>query len=248
MGKTDKALERAEKEYQESLLGDFPISQKRFVTALPRLASNQATLAWYDDLKTNLLTRRKDKRIKTILFTSTSQGEGTSTTAINFASSLVEDTEIRVLLVDANLRTPCLHEVFGVDHIQGLSELITKAGDLASKMKKIGATNLFVMPCGGRHSNPVTLFETSQFDRFLEDVRAWFDFVILDAPPTTSFSEARVISRKVDGVVLVLGSGTTRRQVALNAKKELEEAGGKVLGVVLNRRKFHIPKWVYERL
>jgi protein-tyrosine kinase len=248
MGKTDKALERAEKEYHENLLEPFPISDKRIITALPRLASNQATLAWYDDLKTNLLTRRKDKRLKTILFTSTSAGDGTTTTAINFASSLVEDTEVRVLLVDANLRTPCLHEVFGVDHTRGLSDLITKAGDLASKMKKIGATNLFVMPCGGRHSNPVTLFETPQFDRFLEDVRAWFDFVILDAPPATNFSEAKAICNKVDGVVLVLGAGTTRRQVALKAKREIEEAGGKILGVVLNRRKFHIPKWVYERL
>jgi protein-tyrosine kinase len=248
MGKTDRALERAEKEYQQSLLGAFPISQKRIMTVLPRRASNQATLAWYEDLKTNLLTKRMDKPIKTILFTSTSQGDGTSTTAINFASSLVEDTELRVLLVDANLRTPCLHEVFGVDHTSGLSDLLTKAGNMASRMKKIGATNLYVIPCGGRHSNPVTLFETTRFDRFLEDALGWFDFVILDAPPATNFSEARVICKKVDGVVLVLGSGTTRRQVALKAKRELEEAGGKVLGVVLNRRKFHIPKWVYERL
>jgi capsular exopolysaccharide synthesis family protein len=248
MGRTHEALERAEKEYQESLIGAFPISQKHIVTVLPRRASNQATLACYEDLKTNLLTRRLDKPIKTILFTGTSQGDGASTTAINFAASLVKDTELRVLLVDANLRTPCLHEVFGVDHTHGLSDLLTKAGDMASRMKKIGATNLYVMPCGGKHSNPVSLFESSEFDQFLHETHAWFDFVILDAPPATSFSEARVICRKMDGVVLVLGSGTTRRQVALKAKKEIEEAGGKVLGVVLNRRKFHIPTWIYERL
>ncbi len=248
MGKTHEALERAEKEYQESLLGAFPISQKRIMRVLPRRAANHATLAWYEDLKTNLLTRRQDKPVKTLLFTSTSEGEGASTTAINFAASLVEDTELKVLLVDANLRTPCLHEVFGVDHSHGLSDLLLKVGDMTTRMKKIGATNLYVMPCGGKHSNPVTLFESSAFDRFLQEAHEWFDFVILDAPPATSFSEARVICGKVDGVVLVLGSGTTRRQVALKAKREIEEAGGKVLGVVLNRRKFHIPAWIYERL
>ena len=248
MGRTQEELKRAEKEYEESLIGAFPKSPKRIMTVLQRHASNHATLAWYENLKTNLLTRHLDKPIKTILFTSTAQGDGTSTTVVNFATSLVKDTELRVLLVDANLRTPCLHEAFGVDQTRGLSDLLLKVGDMTSRMKKIGATNLYIMPCGGKHSNPVSLFESSPFDRFLQETHAWFDFVILDAPPAIGFSEAKVICKKVDGVVLVLGSGTTRRQVALKAKREIQEAGGKVLGVVLNRRKFHIPTWIYERL
>ena len=248
MGRTHKALERAEKDYQESLLGTFPISKRHIMTVLPKRATDEATLSRYEDLKTNLLTRRQDKPVKTILFTSTSQGDGTSTTAINFATSLVKDTDLKVLLVDANMRTPCLHEVFGVDHAHGLSDLLLKVGDMTSRMKKIGATNLYIMPCGGKHPNPVSLFESSPFDKFLQKTHAWFDFVILDAPPAIGFSEAKVICQKVDGVVLVIGSGTTRRQVALKAKREIQEAGGKVLGVVLNRRKFHIPTWIYERL
>ena len=248
MSKTYEALQRAEKDYQERLIGVSPISQKRITTVLPRRACNEATFSWYEDLKTNLLTRNLDKPIKTILFTSTSQGDGTSTTAINFATSLVKDTDLKVLLVDANMRTPCLHEVFGVDHSHGLSDLLLRVGDMTSRMTKIGATNLYIMPCGGKHSNPVSLFESSPFDRFLQETYAWFDFVILDAPPAIGFSEAKVICQKVDGVVLVIGSGTTRRQVALKAKREIQEAGGKVLGVVLNRRKFHIPTWIYEKL
>ena len=248
MGRTQEELKRAEREYEERLIEAFPISPKRIMTVLPRNASNHAALAWYENLKTNLLTKRLDKPIKTVLFTSTSQGDGTSTTAVNFATSLVKDTELKVLLIDANLRTPCLHEAFGVDQTRGLSDLLLKVGDMTSRMKKIGATNLYIMPCGGKHPNPVSLFESSPFDRFLQETYAWFDFVILDAPPAIGFSEAKVICQKVDGVVLVLGSGTTRRQVALKAKREIQEAGGKVLGVVLNRRKFHIPMWIYEKL
>lgn len=248
MSKTFEALQRAEEEYQERLIGALPISQKGDRKVLPRRASSEAALSWYEGLKTNLLTRNPDKPVKAILFTSTSPGEGASTTAINFATSLVKDTDLKVLLVDANMRTPCLHEVFGVDHGHGLSDLLSKGCDMTSIMKKIGATNLYIMPCGGNHSNPVSLFESTVFDRFLQETRARFDFLILDSPPAIGFSEARVICQKADGVVLVLGSGTTRRQVALKAKKVLEEAGGKVLGVVINRRKFYIPTWIYERL
>ena len=63
-----------------------------------------------------------------------------------------------------------------------------------------------------------------------------------------AFRKHRVLCTKVDGVVLVIEAGKTREQVAVRAKKELEEAGGKVLGVVLNKRKYHIPEWIYKRL
>lgn len=79
-------------------------------------------------------------------------------------------------------------------------------------------------------------------------MRTEFDYVVLDGPPLPSFSESKVICNKVDGVVIVIESGKTRKQVALRAKKYIEQAGGTVLGVVLNKRKYHIPKWIYRRL
>ncbi len=75
-----------------------------------------------------------------------------------------------------------------------------------------------------------------------------YDYVILDGPSVPGSSDVRVICNKVDGVVLVLEAGKTRKQVAVRAKQELEEAGGKLLGVVLNKRKFYIPEWIYKRL
>jgi Mrp family chromosome partitioning ATPase len=79
-------------------------------------------------------------------------------------------------------------------------------------------------------------------------MRDKFDYVILDAPPVPAFPECLVLCAKVDGVVLVVESGKTRRQVALRARKQVEEVGGKVLGVVLNKRKYYIPEWIYRRL
>jgi protein-tyrosine kinase len=249
MGKTHEALERAQKEYAGGLPDREPTLLKEAVQPPPpRRASNQAAMEWYQDLKTNLLSRYPDKSIKTILFAGTTHGDGSSTTAINFATTLAENCTKKVLLVDMNLRTPSLHEAYKIDHTFGLSDFLANNNGKKAEMKRVGPGNLYVLPCGGKNSGPVSLFESARFDRFLENMRKQFDYVILDAPPMPRFSESRVVCPKVDGVIIVLGSGKTRREVAIRAKKALEEAGGKVLGVVLNRRKFYIPNWIYKRL
>ena len=79
-------------------------------------------------------------------------------------------------------------------------------------------------------------------------MRRDFDYIILDGPPPTASAESRLIADKVDGVVLIVEAGKTRRQVAVRAKQELENSGANFLGVILNRRKYYIPQWIYRRL
>jgi len=247
MGRTYEALERAEKEYGDRT-PEISETPRGKAVRPPRRDSGDVATDCYEDLKTNLLGRHPGEEIKTILFSGTSHGDGCSTTAINFASILAQNCRVNVLLVEANLRTPSLHEVFHVGPEQGLSDLVTNGTQPASCIKKVGPENLYVVTCGTNHSGPVSLFESDRLGEFLKDMRERFDYIILDGPPVPSFSESRVICTKVDGVILVVHSGKTREQVALRAKKQLEEAGGKVLGVVLNRRKHYIPEWIYRRL
>jgi len=248
MARTHEALRRAEEEYRENFLGGLGEPVYKEVSPTPRRAVNRNDMEWYDDLKTNLLSRYPNGSIKKILFNGFFHGGGCTTTAVNFAIALARDLELRVLLVDVNLRTPKLHEVFKIDHTHGLSDLPTNSDTMTSLIKKIGQENLSVLTCGGNYSVPVGLFESAQFDQLLKTASEDFDYIILDAPPVPRFSECRVLCAKVDGVVLVLEAGKIRKQVALNAKRTLEEAGAKVLGVVLNRRKHYIPEWVYRRL
>jgi protein-tyrosine kinase len=250
MGKTYEALERAEKEYEAGSpkVSSQPKEQVRRPPSRPRRGSCNGAAECYEALKTNLLARYPNKSIKTILFSGTAHGAGSSTTAINFAAILAGNCQLKVLLVEANLRTPSLHEVFNLDPDHGLSDVLTNGTRLGSCIRKVGPENLYVVTRGGKQAGPVSLFESKRFDEFLKSVRDQFDYVILDGPPVPSFSEARVVCAKVDGVVMVVESGKTREQVAVRAKKELEEAGGKVLGVVLNRRKHYIPEWIYRRL
>jgi capsular exopolysaccharide synthesis family protein len=186
--------------------------------------------------------------IKTILFSGTTHGDGSSTTSINFATTLACNCRLEVLLIEANMRTPSLHKAFNVEPEHGLSDLLTNGTESAFCIKKVDPGNLSVVTAGSRLTDPVTLFESKRFFDFLKAEREKYDYVILDGPPIPSFSEARVLCTKVDGVVLVIEAGKTREQVAVRAKKELEEAGGKILGVVLNKRKYYIPEWIYKRL
>ncbi len=112
----------------------------------------------------------------------------------------------------------------------------------------VGPGNLYVIPCGGPHAEPLPVLQSNGFDLFLKRMRDSYDFVILDAPPIHGFAETRVLCPKVDGVILVIESGKTRRQVAFSAKKQLEKAGAKLLGVVVNKRKYYIPEFIYRRL
>lgn len=248
MGKTHEALERAEKEYHESLPKASREPGKAPGTETPQQAFYQVDTERYQALKVNLLARYSDTPIKTILFTATTHGDGASTIAINFATTLSKDCKLKVLLVDVNLRTPALHEVFHIDKQGGLSNLLSNNGKITGNIHKIGPGGFYVLPCGSNHSVPVSLFESPRFDRFLKIMRERFDYVILDAPPFSQFSDSRVICSKVDGVILVLKYGITRRQIAIRIKNELKDSGGKLLGVVMNKRKYYIPRWIYKRL
>jgi len=247
MGRTHEALERAEKEYERSLPLKADPAPKGNPRRPTRIVRSRNGGEHYQGLKVNLLARYPDKTVRTIVFCGTTHGDGATTTAVNFAATLAKDCQLKVLLVDVNLRTPGLHDVCGIDHAPGLSDYIGN-GNNPAPMTRVGRDNFYVIPCGTGHAVPVSLFESKRFDQFLREMREKFDYVILDAPPVPRFSESRVICPKVDGVILVLGGGKTRQQVALNAKEKLEQMGAKVLGFVINRRKFYIPNWIYKRL
>ena len=247
MGKIHKALERAEKESEKrrsKILGDsLPVAVEPSKTWLIKKVPNQ-----YDEMRAKMLSIYARDAIKTILFAATSHGGGCSTTAMGFAASRAENSRHKVILVDVNLRTPKLHEQFDIEKIHSLSDLAPASSEDESRIKHVGFGNLYVTTCFGYSSGLMSLFESSQFDEFLETIGKQFDYVVLDAPPMPGSLEARILSAKVDGVILVIEAGKTRRQIALKAIKEVEQAGGKLLGVVLNKREHHIPKWIYKRL
>lgn len=242
------ALKDSDKDFREHLPDTQRLSLSTFDVLVPPGISIRPELVWYENIKTRILTRYPGESIKSIMFTSTSHGGGSTTTAISFAKALAKYSQVKVLLIDGNLRTPNLQEIFGIKHDRGLSDLLVDVNSKAFKFIKIGQSYLCVLACGRNDHGPVSLFESRSFDRFLNEMRKRFDFIIFDTAPLATFPASRLLGEKVDGVILVIRSGKIRRQVAIRAKKDLEETGARLLGVVLNRRKYHIPDWLYKRL
>ena len=248
MIKTHEAIKKAQKEFQENLEKTTLDLQTAMVAKGAGPIPIQSQYNRYQQIKTKLTTQFSEESIKTIMFTSTAHGDGSSFTAVSFATTLARDCRLNVLLIDANLRCPRIHEIFNVEYRQGLSNQLTKDEGKIFILKKAGHGELYLMPCGEKNSEPMNLFESIRFEKTLQIMRKKFDYVILDTPPINSYSESIVIASKVDGVILVLESDKTRQQVALRAKEEMEKAGANVLGVILNKRKHYIPEWIYQRL
>jgi capsular exopolysaccharide synthesis family protein len=250
MGKIHEVLEKAERDYyRQSLAETIEKPAAPILTGSRKIKIQTSALEPYDNLKSSLLSRYPAGSVKSILFNGIFHGGGCTMTAVNFATALSGDPTKKVLLIDVNLRTPNLHDIYKDQGTAELADLVAEYGQVASRIQKVGSGNLYVVSCGGGSIfGPLGLFESSEFEAFLNEVYDIFDHLILDAPPVLMYSECKVLHRMVDGVVLVFECGKVRKQVALRAKKELEDAGARILGVVLNKRKYYIPKWLYKRL
>jgi capsular exopolysaccharide synthesis family protein len=246
MAKTHEALLKAEKENKMNYLQPVrkPDSALAPLSYIKDLA--QTSPEWCKELMTRLQTRFIDSKLKSLLFTGTAHGSGTSKTSADFASSLAITFQHKVLLIDANLRTPGIHKIFKNDNTTGLFDIFLNR---QPRIEKNISSNLYVVSCNKSITREIdSFFGSNRFDEFIDKISESFDFVILDGPPVTSCSESLAIGAKVDGVILILEAGKTRKSVAVKAKNEIEGAGGNFLGVVLSKRKYYIPQWVYKWL
>jgi capsular exopolysaccharide synthesis family protein len=205
----------------------------------------------YEGLRTALWLRDLNHALKVVVFVAPAPFSGVSTTASNYAAMIAQEVGVKVLLIDANLResarhTPDRPEADRHENGVTLAGLLTKTRCPVFPLP--GATNLYVLPSGADCGLPLGLFQSTAFDEFLQTVRERFQYIVVDAPPIQGHPETLMLSRKADGVVLVVESERTRKRTALWAKQQIEEAGGRLLGVVLNKRKRHIPDWLYKRV
>ena len=248
MGKTHEALMRADKEYQKKTIVAPATSQKALVPYRQQKDLVHPVPQWYEELKSKLLMQYPDESLKTILFTGTSGKVGASGAAHGYANCMANDFQGKVLLIEFDpQRSQPRHAAADQDSHAFSSILSRYAQFNAGSVLNLNG-NLFAISCSPETLLPNGRTLSSQLDEFLCAMRESFDYVIVDAPPITVFSETRMLCNKVDGIILVLEFGKTRKQVAQKVKQELEAAGGNFLGLIINKRKYYIPKWIYDRL
>jgi capsular exopolysaccharide synthesis family protein len=191
----------------------------------------------YKHLRTSILLSTAGRAPKSLLVTSSVPAEGKTTTVINTATVLAQ-TGAQVLIIDADMRRPRLHQVLDMSNDEGLSALLSSdmvEADVLLKIKKYQDTNIYLLSSGAIPPNPAELLGSSQMKQLLEIVGNNFNYVVIDSPPIASFTDGVLISALVDGVLLVVHGGKTSRQVVRRARQMLHEIGAKIIGVVLNK-------------
>lgn len=202
----------------------------------------------YERIIHRLLAYRSTPRQSVILVASAVSGEGASTIARNTAIALGRQRTARVLLVDANFRAPVQHAEFHAERANGLSDVIAGSVSLTSAVKHDVNSGLSLLTAGDPIDSPSRMLTQSVLQSLVMALTSLFDWVIVDGPPLTVYPEAVSLAAVSGGAVLVVRAERTRREVVEESKKLLGESGVDVIGAVLNRRKYHIPGFIYRRL
>lgn len=209
----------------------------------------------YRKIRTNIEFSTADKKIKSLVVTSSGPSEGKTTTAANLAI-VFANAGNRVALVDADLRRPNIALSFGIPNVNGLSNYLTEKNStsanflsetevknvymtqshaqVGSRLVATSVENLYLIPSGPTPPNPSELLNSNRMKELIEILTESFDLVIFDMPPVVMVADAQILSSYVDGTILVVRERVAKKQNLLEAKKLLEMVNAKVIGVVYN--------------
>lgn len=184
-------------------------------------------------LRSRLYKIASNQKLKSVLVTSSVAGEGKTFVAANLAQSIVQQPEMRVLMIDADLRSSRLHSLFGTKACPGLSDYLRGNADECAVIQKGMTENLFLIPGGNLVSNPSELLLSERMKHLLHALAPVFDWIIVDSPPALPVHDANILADLVDGVLFVIQAGSTDAEIVERTSAEFQ--GKNLLGVVLNQ-------------
>jgi non-specific protein-tyrosine kinase len=212
-------------------LSENSIQQAILMTNLITLSDPRSAAAEaYQSLRTNIEFARLEQPLHTLLVTSVDQSTDKSVALANLAVVMAQAGD-QVLVVDGDLRRPQQHELFGVNNQKGFSTWLSERG--APPVQKSSIENLQVLPAGPSPANPVALLGGKRFAEALAELRGLANYVLCDAPPVLAVTDAALWAGQVDGVVLLINAGRTKREHAQRAKSVLEKVRARLVGAVL---------------
>ena len=227
--------EDIEKAFERPVIAKIPYS--RDTKHLPLIAAQhpQSLQAEaYRDLRTNLQFMGLAEGQRSVLITSSLPGEGKSSSAINLAHVLAQSGS-RVLLIDADLRRPSIHQYLSLEGNAGLTTVLIGEAELDELVQPLETEGLDVLTSGPIPPNPSELLGSEKMEQLITSAMAEYDFVVVDAPPLLAVTDAVVLSHHVGGALVVARSEYVKKQQLGQALNKLESAGGRTLGLILNR-------------
>ena len=237
---TVKSIDEITDRFGIGILGVLPEAEKKFADRLDRLVVSDPRAGFSEAIRTTRvsiqLSTAAEGGTRTLLITSTSEGEGKSTIAVNMALTFATAGE-RVLIIDADLRRPRLHQVFpqSASGGGGLSELLIGSKSLDDVICATEHENLFFIPAGLVPPNPAELLASRRMRLYVEQLREDFDRILIDGPPSVGFADVLVLSSLASGVILISTLGRTHRQALRLFRRSLLNINARLLGTIVNR-------------
>jgi protein-tyrosine kinase len=196
------------------------------------LAPQSLPAEQYRSLRTRVARAENGHPLRAIIITSPNKGDGKSLTAANLALTMAQEYNQRVLLLDADLRRPSLHRLFGISDTPGLTDVLMGGASIDEALVTVPEHRLTILPAGIVPTQPAELLGSVSMRRTLDGLRTRFDRIIIDMPPASPLADVSVASGMVDGVLMIVRAGVTPKPAIERALSGLDAA--KVLGLVLN--------------
>jgi capsular exopolysaccharide synthesis family protein len=213
-------------------------SQAREVTGgidhrlVAALAPQSLAAEQYRSLRTRLTRSENGRAVRAIIVTSPNKGDGKTLTAANLALTMAQEFQQRVLLLDADLRRPAIHRLFGIAETPGLSDVLMGGASLDDALVTVRDHRLTVLPSGIIPMHPAELLGSAAMRRILDMLRTRFDRILIDMPPIAPLADVTIASALADGVLMIVRAGVTPKPAIERALSGLDLS--KVLGLVLN--------------
>lgn len=196
----------------------------------------------YKMLRMNIEFLTVDKKVKTIMVTSSGFQEGKSYTASNLAVQLAQNGK-KTIIIDCHQKKPDIHKFFKLLNEDGLTNIMSSGIKTNELIKPTSEENLYALVSGNFLVSSSKLFESLKFKNLISELKDSFDFIILDAPPLLVGADAQIISKYVDGCILVVAIRTLNREEIFKGKELLDKLNSNILGVVLNKIEVNTKKY-----
>ncbi len=209
---------------------DYPDAAPELVTLH---ASKATSSEAYRGIRTSILFSSADHPPQTILTTSAGPQEGKTLSITNLAVTMAQSGN-RVILLDCDMRKPRVHNLFGIPRDRGMSNILVGESNVKEAIMESGVPNLDVIPCGPIPPNPSEILGSKRMAKLLEVLRPTYQHILIDSPPITAVTDAVVLSKYADGVIVVVRAAETPREIVQNGIGQLKTVGAHILGVILN--------------
>ncbi|HXC44469.1 MAG TPA: CpsD/CapB family tyrosine-protein kinase [Candidatus Dormibacteraeota bacterium] len=186
----------------------------------------------FNFLGVRLRQLRQKRTLKKMLITSIMPQEGKSMVAANLACTLARRTQQRTLLLEGDLRRPSLSQMFGLARIPGLCEWLQGERGPATSIYHLEEPGFWILPAGNSPKNPLEILQSGRLPALMEQLTAWFDWIVIDSPPVLPLADTTIWMRLVDGILLVTRQGKTEKQQLRRGLEVLEPT--KLIGTLLN--------------